>query len=437
MQTVVNGGCDLSSIRKELEDARGRVKMLSDAYEGIQMRMIAATEIAEICQLTDSRRDTRAKLHKALIDHTTLDMRRHKLVCREPKPVGFSESKSCDLSFFTIWADKEQQVQLLMIGTGAIGRPWHRIELFLQSVCGPFEMTNYRIWDFGEKTEIECVSELPVLPGNYAFIPTTEDIMPLRVVHEPFPLYPTDFPGFYDTGRFEVYPNREETIRVVDACFQGIETNLLLKGRLMQRDSTRLIRQSVECSKCRIFPSEVCLRVSYILGRCWWRNVGNRRRALPGAISDVINGFENTIDDVKNGLLLCSRLACYFDEGRIAFQYINEHLQIVAITRECEHIDGHLILTHWRGGWSENNKPHEQLLAFHLRNSVFKHMRRFDYPFSSSPTKIYGTFRDDEPMEVQAAQRQVEDLFDYEPIGERLAKNITLDTLADAEFGGY
>ncbi len=437
MENVVKEGQDPASIQKELEDARGRVKMLSDAYEGIQLRLIAATEIAEICQLAGSCRDTRARLHKALNEYTTLDMRRHKLVCREPKPVGYSEYKSCDLSFFTIWADKEQQVQLLMMGKGEIGRPWHRIELFLQSVCGPFEMTNYSIWDFGEETEIECVSELPVLPGNYAFLPTTEDIKPLRVVHEPFPLYPTDFPGSYDTGRFEVYPNREETIRVVEACLQGIETNLLLKGRLMQRDSTGLIRQSVQCSDCWVCPSEQCLRVSYILGRCWWRNVGNRRRALPGAIADVINGFENKIDDVRNGLLLCSRLARYFDEGHLSFQYFNGQLHVVSITGECEHIDGHLILTHWRGGWSENNKPDERLLAFHLRNSVSKHMRSFDYPFSSLPTKIYGTFRDDEPLEVQAAQRQVEDFFDYEPIGERLAKQITLDTLADAEFGGY
>jgi hypothetical protein len=119
------------------------------------------------------------------------------------------------------------------------------------------------------------------------------------------------------------------------------------------------------------------LQASHILAHSWWGP--ERRHDLPSEIVKIVEILPDTIDNVQNGLLLRNDLAQAYDEGDISVQYQDNHCRVIAISPEYGEYDGRMLDENTRirfdgTSWWEADRPHRDLLAFHLRNSVFKHM---------------------------------------------------------------
>ncbi|KAJ3344144.1 hypothetical protein HDU83_005394 [Entophlyctis luteolus] len=122
------------------------------------------------------------------------------------------------------------------------------------------------------------------------------------------------------------------------------------------------------------------LEAAHIVAHSWWNDVPGRRDKLPSEIRAIISTFPDGIDNVKNGILLNRDLAGAFDEGKFGFVFQGGHFYAVAITTDILELDGtqmdENLRTRYDGTswWSSQNQPAVELLQFHFRNSVFKHM---------------------------------------------------------------
>jgi hypothetical protein len=121
------------------------------------------------------------------------------------------------------------------------------------------------------------------------------------------------------------------------------------------------------------------LEATHILAHSWWNPSENRRGILPKSIVAAVQSLHDKIDDVRNGLLLRTDLATAFDHGHFSLQLQDGHYRVVSLSREFENLDG-LILDENRRvksdgySWWQSKFPQPELVAFHLKQSVFKHL---------------------------------------------------------------
>ncbi|KAJ3291523.1 hypothetical protein HDU76_007263 [Blyttiomyces sp. JEL0837] len=123
--------------------------------------------------------------------------------------------------------------------------------------------------------------------------------------------------------------------------------------------------------RCGITGDDI-FEASHILAWSWWRDIPDRRGRLPIGLVEQVRSMRLSIDGVQNGLLLRTDLAKAFDNGRIAFRYDGEpdRLVCVAVDDMYRRLDG-VSYFHTGNVWGERTRPDEELLKFHLQQSVF------------------------------------------------------------------
>ena len=137
---------------------------------------------------------------------------------------------------------------------------------------------------------------------------------------------------------------------------------------------TALLQRDNHCVVSRAYDA---LEACHILAFKWWDE--SHRDELPNDIKSTVLGWTNQINDIRNGILLSESLAKDFDQGMSLFHYVDGKYRVVALEPSLEELDGKLLDVNMRARadgstWWEAYRPDEVLLAFHLRNSVFKRM---------------------------------------------------------------
>jgi hypothetical protein len=117
-----------------------------------------------------------------------------------------------------------------------------------------------------------------------------------------------------------------------------------------------------------------------------------------------------------------------------SFQFSGSHLYVVSITPKFDSIDGKKVDentrlkfdgSQWTPWWSPENRPLQKLFEFHLRNSVFAHMRGAGSDSDNDEV-------DEEDQRISVARKQIINFFEGSYV-EKLAMTITSDTLTDIE----
>ncbi len=260
---------------------------------------------------------------------------------------------------------------VLSIRCSARGLPRARIVSFVESVCGPLE-GNYKLRSLAG---VEIISDETtwISPGSYALVPETER-PPLAFKFQAYPIISS---GRLSTGGSQASSSSQPTGDGGVGVKRGRASlssdaedkncrNSNFKHELYKRDNHCVISRDYET-----------LQASHILADAWWGP--ERRQILPSEIVDIVQYLPDTIDSVQNGLLLRNDLAQAFDEGKISVQYQGNHYRVIAISPVYEEYDGRLLDENTRirydgTSWWQAGRPHPDLLAFHLRNSVFRHM---------------------------------------------------------------
>ncbi|KAJ3193206.1 hypothetical protein HDU82_002892 [Entophlyctis luteolus] len=267
---------------------------------------------------------------------------------------------------------------LISVPTGQHGRPWHRILLFLQTLCGIFDVSKYTLKHKVNKVLVDLsLDSILILPGDYIFEPNIgcED---LKIQGEAFPITPTSKlkrkfnPGSPLTSLAK--KTRVDTLASDDnESFASSESN----NRSTKFREIILTRDN-HCVVTRDYGS---VEAAHILAHSWWNDVPGRRDKLPVEIRNIILSLDGGIDNVSNGILLTPTLACAFDEGKFSFEFRDGHFYVIAITTEFLKLDGTPMDENLRERsdgtcwWSVENQPDSRLVDFHFRNSVFKHMK--------------------------------------------------------------
>ena len=111
------------------------------------------------------------------------------------------------------------------------------------------------------------------------------------------------------------------------------------------------------------------LQACHIVAIAHWK----RKDSLPNDVKRVILRLPDTINDVRNGLILTPDLHCAFDAGEIAIKYEadTKTYTVVAINIAYQAHDGKLL---WVTPSSRFQPPHPALLDFHLALSVMQQM---------------------------------------------------------------
>jgi hypothetical protein len=92
-----------------------------------------------------------------------------------------------------------------------------------------------------------------------------------------------------------------------------------------------------------------------------------------------VQKLPDKIDDVRNGLLLRRDLATAFEHGDFSLQLEDGHYRVVALSQSFESLDGVMLDENHRVtfdgcSWWKSKFPHPDMVAFHLKQSVFAHM---------------------------------------------------------------
>jgi len=283
-----------------------------------------------------------------------------------PKPVS-AVTSYCRIVLWPSLPPKPSDKPLLTITCSAHGMPRARIVLFVESVCGPLE-GNYKL-KTPAGVEIIGDENTRISAGEYALVPDAEG-PPLAFKFDPFPIIPS---GRLSTGGSQAsgssQPKRDgggtkrsRQSSSLDAEYENCRISNF-KHAIYKRDN-----------HCVITRNYSSVQASHILARAWWG-----RQDLPLEIVQIVQYLPDTIDNVQNGLLLRTDLSRAFDSGAISVECQGNHYRVIAITPEFEEYDGIMLDENTRirldgTSWWETNRPHKDLLAFHLRNSVFKHM---------------------------------------------------------------
>ncbi|KAJ3385693.1 hypothetical protein HDU80_000615 [Chytriomyces hyalinus] len=287
----------------------------------------------------------------------------------EPVSDSFESASAENHSTIALYNSKEPPALIISVPSQPLGRPWHRIVLFLKLVCGNFEVSNYTL---KRKVNGQYVT-IPVnlnsgnlSPGDYFVIPNGCD--DLMVDGVGFPIVPgsPSSPSISKKPWVDVF--------VAD---DGESSDSELDEELAQFRE-RVIARDSHCVVTRDYGT---VEAVHILAHSWWED--SAKESLPDDIWQLVSEMYGGINSVENGILLNGTLAKAFDEGAFGFVLQEGHYYFVAITTEFLQLDGVQVDENLRKRsdgscwWSEETRPHPGLVEFHLRNSVFKHLRGF------------------------------------------------------------
>ena len=236
--------------------------------------------------------------------------------------------------------------------------------LFLSSICNEFNPNNYVLKSYITGQEITVSDDFMISRGQYAFIPK-EGYNKLCVK---------------DRSEFvEIIPSSKlsKSSSVSSLSTHSIESDSKIHKRNPGPFRDGLLSRDNHCVITRNYSD---VEASHILAHSWWNYHASRRYSLPKDIQCVVSRLMNGIDDISNGVLLRRDLSDAFDKGHISFYFEHGNYFVAAIGIAYEQYDGMKLdhNTRQRGDgsiwWSDINRPNLKLIAFHLQNSVFRHM---------------------------------------------------------------
>ncbi len=296
-----------------------------------------------------------------------------------PPTLTLSKGAKCVIN---IWQNEDRREALLHIACSESGKRWCRVKLFIEMVCGKWEVSDFQVRDLDRDLEIICHEDLILSPGNYVLIPKegmTREY--LKAIPAALTILPKGSKLQNDTA----VSSRCSTPRDDNPVGAKRAADLITKS---PRDTVRAssFRESLlqRDNHCIICGEDYDLTACHIVAIAWWAPLENRRYALPITVRNTIAALTSTINDIQNGILLSEEYARAFDSGTISFEYVDDRLQVVSLSPANDHIDGQVIEGNWRirssgphnaSWWAESSKPNKKLLRFHLQCSVFKHMR--------------------------------------------------------------
>jgi hypothetical protein len=90
----------------------------------------------------------------------------------------------------SIWNKLEDGELLLSIPCRSYGKSCDRVSLFMQCLCGDFDMQSYNLNSLGRdsRSNLPTLNSGSVLPGSYALVPNNGPV--LSVTHQPLPIIP-------------------------------------------------------------------------------------------------------------------------------------------------------------------------------------------------------------------------------------------------------
>jgi hypothetical protein len=293
-----------------------------------------------------------------------------------------------------IWSSlAKQKKPLLSIECDDRGKKWGRILLFVQSVCGEL-VGKYTLKKISGQP-VETQQDTQILPGEYALEPdaggSTLAVQGPRISIRPSGSLSGNSSILGSPERLGKRARRDSEQDLVQADTHAGEKsnetglasetdavvkNTVIKNKRLGSFMTALNKRD---NHCVITGDYTTVEASHILAHAWWNDHIHRRESLPQEIVDVVQVLPDKVDDVRNGLLLRRDLATAFDDGHISLELQANHYRVIAVTPKCEAYDGLLLDENTRircdgTNWWASNCPNPKLVAFHLRNSVFKHM---------------------------------------------------------------
>ena len=222
------------------------------------------------------------------------------------------------------------------------GRMWSRLYLFMTSVCGHFDIKDYDIKQKDTNEIIDIAFDSLLLPGVYTITAKQSTSRQICVLDT------------YRESRIIPRQRRNSESQV------STPRTSTFKSQVTVRDK----------GACVITGDKKRAQACHIVAKAHWNNQEN----LPQSIKRLFISFPETINDVRNGLLLCPNLHGAFDDGDISIKYdSNANIYfyfVVAIDIAYQKLDGTLL-------WPPPTSlplPHPDLLDFHLALSVMKHM---------------------------------------------------------------
>jgi hypothetical protein len=294
---------------------------------------------------------------------------------------GMADQYSSDFDSWLIrvYNSEEKTNLILRRPCDKSGRKWVSLLAMLQAICKPFSAEEYFVKRFPTKEIVPLSGDMLIKPGSYCLVPMN-GADTLEWGYNPQPIIPSakssvpSSPTTYASGSKKRQRNEDENNVLMDA--ESITTIALGKVERTARFRERLLQRDNHCCISRVSRG---LEASHIVANSWWDS--SRRHFLPEDVVDAIYSLEYSIDSVRNGLLLQRNVASDFDAGDFSLRYDRGHYFVVSLSPRYSHLEGTQMDENLRPmadgtlWWSSKSKPHPILVQFHLRNSVFKHMK--------------------------------------------------------------
>ncbi|ORY47648.1 hypothetical protein BCR33DRAFT_75912 [Rhizoclosmatium globosum] len=281
-----------------------------------------------------------------------------------------------DSSVISIFSSYDPPVLLISVPSRPLGRPWNRVLLFLQVVCGNFDTTDYtlhhKVSGALATFPLDDYSNL-LLPGSYYILPNHGDHLTMSPTVQKSGLnIARKFSVGDSFGRSQ--PNNS---RVEELSNEDDESTVDGETQSSSRFRERVIARDNHCVVTRNYSS---LEAVHILSHSVRHEGSNREDLLPVNLKNIVSSLDGGIDNIRNGILLRKDLASAFDEGKFSFVFRDEHFYFIAITTDYMDYDGIQLDENLRdrsdgtSWWSVENRPHARLMEFHLRKSVVRRM---------------------------------------------------------------
>ena len=369
----------------ELTKSPGESQILiqsEDAFESTAQQLSSAIEMVSMLHVKLIDIMTR---YQYRLSHSLKDMRMERRARLATDSVG-----SQTISLWTSVAKKKKPV--FNIPTGPRGKHWSRIIEFVESVCDPID-GKFKLKDVSGK-EIKPGPDTYITAGYYELEPVdgSSELVFVEKRYEIIPSGPVGKPlaGCVVSGSSVAAessspdPSRK---RALD-CASNTERSANFTIAVYQRDN-----------HCLISKDTTSLEASHILAHSWWNPSENRRGILPDSVVAAVQLLHDKIDDVRNGLLLRTDLATAFDHGHFSLLLQDGHYRVVSLSLEFEKLDGLMLdenrrVTSNGYSWWQSKFPQPELVAFHLKQSVFKHL------VASGSLDSDGEFDDDDCCSV-------------------------------------
>ncbi|ORY37295.1 hypothetical protein BCR33DRAFT_854861 [Rhizoclosmatium globosum] len=320
----------------------------------------------------------------------------------------------------SIWNAIESENILLAIPYRLTGKAWSRVQLFLSSICGDFNPNHYSLKSADETnttlTELHLTDSDMLAPGRYYLI-AKEGVPSLDVIYRPFPIIPRGKKAKSASGSSSPTgsPSSASKKRTrISAILDDVDDSVLVEAAIEENNRRIQFGKQIIArdNHCVITKACVSTQATHILDHSF---------------------LSNGINSVRNGILLRSDLATAFDNGLFSFHFRDGHYYFVAISVDLECFDGQQLDENLRvradnsTWWSLETCPQPKLVKFHLRNSIFQHMR-------DSTEVIDMDLSDDEDFvdeSVSMARMRVQGFFGESEVGKTLSKRITANTLVN------